>query len=122
MSTPTDALDAFPGARAAAQRMSFDGETLDFSGGFIGDLDPADFSIVAPRIGSMRGTVGVHIGTATWALPSRCRVSPGRGVLFVVGPDDAMHVLVGRDGRVRELLVPDDFAERIRRERFDRRP
>lgn len=111
-------IDSFPGAREALGRMAFDGETMDFSGGLVGGYNPADFSIVAPQIGSMRGVVGVCLDGATWALPARCRVSPGRGVLSVIGPDDALHVLVTRQGVIRELLVPLDFAARVRREAF----
>lgn len=116
----SETLDSVPGARAAAGRMTFDGEVMDFSGGLIGGLDPADFSIVAPRIGSMSGVVGVCLDGAQWALPARCRVSPGRGVLCVIGPDESLHVLVAHRGRMRELAVSVGFAAALRRHYFDR--
>ncbi|CAH0172548.1 hypothetical protein [Microbacterium sp. Bi128] len=113
-------IDSIPGARAAARRMTFDGETMDLGGGLVGGLDPSDFSIADPRIGGMRGVFGIFIDGASWALPAKSRVSPGRGCLFVLGPDDALHVLLSRRGRIRELLVPADLADRIRSEAFTR--
>lgn len=96
------AADLMRGARDALPHVRFDDEA----------------QLVEPRIGSMRGVVGVVIDGAQWALPSKSRVAPGRGVLFVLGPDDDLHVLLTLRGRIRELLVPADLSDRIRAEAF----
>lgn len=91
-------------AREEFARIRFDDET----------------QLVEPTVGSSKaGSIAVHIdGAGPWALPSKVRVSPGRGVLYVLGTANRVHVLIARQGRVRELLVPLDIAARIRRERF----
>lgn len=96
--------DLLTDAREEFARIRFDDET----------------PIVEPTIGSIRaGSIAIHIdGAGPWALPSKVRVSPGRGVLYVLGTANRVHVLIARQGRVRELLVPLDIAARIRRERF----
>ncbi|WP_154096515.1 hypothetical protein [Microbacterium testaceum] len=100
MTDPTS--DLMRAARDALRHVRFDDEA----------------KLVEPRIGSMRGVVGVVIDGAQWALPAKCRVSPGRGVLFALSPDGTLHVLLTRRGRIRELLVPADIAARIRTEAF----
>lgn len=100
--TDSSAADLMRAAHAALSHIRFDDEA----------------QLVEPRIGSMRGVVGVVIDGAQWALPSKSRVSPGRGCLFVVGPTGDLHVLLACRGRIRELLVPADLAERILTEAF----
>ncbi len=76
--------------------------------------------IVDPTIGATHGVVVVHIDRARWALPRGARISPGKSVLYVMSESGRVHVLVARQGAVRELVVSLGFAARVRRERFDR--
>lgn len=79
-----------------------------------------DAKLVAPAIGGTHGTVIVHVGGARWGLPRGSRIAPGRDVIYVLGESGRVHVLVGHQGVVRELVVSLGFAARVRRERFDR--
>lgn len=90
--------------------ISLDGEGVHF--------DAA--KLVDPTIGGPRGVVVAHIGRARWALPRGARISPGKGVLYVVSESGRVHVLVAHQGAVRELVVSLGFAARVRRELFDR--
>ncbi len=81
-------------------------------------LDVSDVQLAAPTIGSTTGAVIVHVGGARWGLPRGVRIAPGRDKLYALGPSGRLHVLVGRGGAVRELVVGLDTAARIRREMF----
>lgn len=103
MATSTDTLDAYPGARAAREHMVFDD----------------DAQVADPGIGGPTGAVVIHLdGTARWALPKGTRIAPGKGKVYALGPSGRVHVLIVRDGRVRELVVGLAVARRIRVEMF----
>lgn len=118
MASTTPARRLISDARQAHARMSFDGVTMDLSGGLIGGFDPAEFAIVDPTVGGTSGAVIIHLGAARWALPRGVRIAPGHSCIFVMTATGRAHALLERGGRVRELQGPVAFEARVRREYF----